>query len=581
MQIIDRVEISYFRSIYTLYLRNCKDINVITGSNDAGKSNILKALNLFFNNETEPHCEFDFLRDLSRYRETEARSAKGRMTIWIRVTFNNFLGWKSLPEKFSIKRTWNRYENNPVDSVDGDIPASTLGRFLAKLKFHYIPAVRSRDIFSDLLADLHDTLLNDESAGLRQSSDALVADLHRLTDGMSANILERVRINSTIDLPESLADLFRALNFITKFGEHEIPLLLRGDGIQSRHLPFILSYISEKSDKHHIWGYEEPENSLELSKSFEMAKDFHEKFATSNQIFMTTHSPAFYDLTGDQVAKWHAESVEENEIRSTHVTSIKSTHELDATLGLINVITPRIREVYDESRKLSASLEEMSRIARDADTPIVYVEGPSDAKILTKAKDVIFGNEINLKFFPANGAGEVTQFLKVSARLKHDDRPLIGLFDCDARGKKEFDYFKNYHLVGNTGYREIDRSKKIYAGMLSLPDHLEDAFEPIDQPAPCPVEFMFDRSVIFKAIGEGKINLKPKFSRVGNEEIPLRVRIDEILKDQGVNENFLYLGMEIDSSLKVGFADWVCEQEDAIFEPFRRTLEALQTVISQ
>ncbi|MFC3101189.1 AAA family ATPase [Altererythrobacter lauratis] len=170
MQIIDRVDINYFRSIYSISLTNCQDVNVITGSNDSGKSNLLKALNLFFNDEVEPHSDFEFLRDLNRDRENEARSAKGRMTIWIKVHFNNFLGWRSLPPQFALKRTWNRYEDKPQDSYSEDIPSTTMGRFLNKIRFHYIPAVRSRDIFSDLLADLHDTLVQDESQGLRNSS---------------------------------------------------------------------------------------------------------------------------------------------------------------------------------------------------------------------------------------------------------------------------------------------------------------------------------------------------------------------------------------------------------------------------
>ena len=92
MKIIDRVDFNYFRSISSLSLTNCKDVNIITGPNDAGKSNLLKALNLFFNNSPERDDEFDFMRDLNRGRETEARAAKGRMTIWMKVHFNNFLG---------------------------------------------------------------------------------------------------------------------------------------------------------------------------------------------------------------------------------------------------------------------------------------------------------------------------------------------------------------------------------------------------------------------------------------------------------------------------------------------------------
>ena len=46
---IEKIEIQYFRSIYRTIITGVEDINVITGKNDVGKSNILRALNLFFN----------------------------------------------------------------------------------------------------------------------------------------------------------------------------------------------------------------------------------------------------------------------------------------------------------------------------------------------------------------------------------------------------------------------------------------------------------------------------------------------------------------------------------------------------
>lgn len=582
MQIIDKIEINYFRSIYTLNLKDCHDINIITGGNDAGKSNVLKALNLFFNNETEPHSDFEFLKDLSRYREVEARASKGRMTIWIRITFNNFLGWRSLPEKFTVKRTWNRYDDIPVDAFDEEIPATTMGRFLARLKYHYIPAVRSRDIFSDLLAELHDTLLQDESAGLRQSSDALVGDLHGITEEMSADILERVKIESTIDLPESLADLFRALNFLTKFGEHDIPLMLRGDGLQSRHLPFILSYIAEKSQKYHIWGYEEPETSLELAKSFEMARDFREKFSTQNQIFLTTHSPAFYDLSGDRVTKWYAESVEEDGITSTQLTPLTGAHEIDETMGLLNVITPRMKDIYAKSEALQASLAEMTEQLAQADAPLCYVEGPTDALILDAANHHLRANPLNVRFVSANGASDITQFLRVSSRVKDHERPLCGLFDADATGRREYEKFKNLHLVGNTNFRVVDSKKRIYAGLYSTPDHLNEATEAFDTlklQVPLPLEFMFEQETIQSAIEQGILTLRPRMAKIANEEIPLEVRIDQIMEAH-IDETYLYLCQEIDPGCKTNFANWILEQDDEVFGPFADTLSAIEAAIS-
>jgi len=113
VQIISKIEINYFRSVYSVTLSKNNDINVLIGGNDAGKSNILKALNLFFNNDTELACPYHFYDDLSRLREEEARAAKGRAFLWIRITFNNFLGWKSLPKTFAVKKTWNRYSDEP------------------------------------------------------------------------------------------------------------------------------------------------------------------------------------------------------------------------------------------------------------------------------------------------------------------------------------------------------------------------------------------------------------------------------------------------------------------------------------
>jgi hypothetical protein len=173
MRIIDRVEINYFRSLYTLSISPANDINVFVGGNDVGKSNILKALNLFFNNAPDLDSPFEFVRELSRLREDEARSAKGRATVWIRITFNNFLGWKSLPQQFPIKRSWNRYSDLPLDTYPKEIPATTMGRFLNKIAFHYVPAVRGRVIFSHYLRMLRDALIDDEKAGVRAASNAL------------------------------------------------------------------------------------------------------------------------------------------------------------------------------------------------------------------------------------------------------------------------------------------------------------------------------------------------------------------------------------------------------------------------
>lgn len=87
MQIIHSVEINYFRSIYQFRINRLKDLNIFVGGNDSGKSNLLRALNLFFNNEVSENRKLDFLQDVTHSRQAEARDAKGRLTIWMKVTF--------------------------------------------------------------------------------------------------------------------------------------------------------------------------------------------------------------------------------------------------------------------------------------------------------------------------------------------------------------------------------------------------------------------------------------------------------------------------------------------------------------
>ena len=85
MKIIKKVEINYFRSIYSVDLKNIDDLNILIGGNDSGKSNTLKALNMFFNNRTELGQSYYFPDDLTRKREQEARDTKGRALSLIHI----------------------------------------------------------------------------------------------------------------------------------------------------------------------------------------------------------------------------------------------------------------------------------------------------------------------------------------------------------------------------------------------------------------------------------------------------------------------------------------------------------------
>ena len=166
---IQSVEIRYFRSIYHLRLTNLQDVNVLAGCNDVGKSNILKALNLFFNDQTEWNTSLDFSRDFSQRRLSEVRrdTIKGKQFIQVAVTFERGDRYKgSLPERFTVTSNWNRlgersdrndiesqwkYHRERILASSLDRAQAMLSRYIGTLHYVYVPAIKDRQFFAHML----------------------------------------------------------------------------------------------------------------------------------------------------------------------------------------------------------------------------------------------------------------------------------------------------------------------------------------------------------------------------------------------------------------------------------------------
>lgn len=86
MLLIKEIEIAYFRSIYKFSVTGCQDLNIIFGRNDAGKSNVLRALNLFFSGETNLGQQFNFPRDFCHARLAESQAATDiRKFVYVKI----------------------------------------------------------------------------------------------------------------------------------------------------------------------------------------------------------------------------------------------------------------------------------------------------------------------------------------------------------------------------------------------------------------------------------------------------------------------------------------------------------------
>lgn len=592
MKIIEKVEISYFRSIYSLSLSKCEDVNIFIGQNDVGKSNVLKALNLFFNNETELKSPVDFLEDLSRSRAEEARAAKGKSTVWIKVTFRNYENWQSLPKQFVVKKTWTRYSDQPEMVVVGnkEIPNTTLGRFLSKIAFHYVPAIRGRDIFTHYLTMLHDALIDDERAGISEASSGLIDRINQSTAEMAQDIEARLGFKSSIGMPRDLKNLFTALDFTTKFSHHEVPLKKRGDGIQARHIPFILSFVASQSKKNHIWGYEEPENSLEMGKAFDLADQFQSDFAQKNQIFLSTHSPAFYSLSQDNVRKWLIRSCDGHEFegKATIATPLESVADFDKSVGVAALISERAKDLHEQIEQLQSSAQELKGRLQNAEMPQVIVEGPTDVVILNRVYELLYPGQLPMcEFISAANANKVVSFILGVADLGRDyPFPIIGLLDDDNEGKSQFNPNKqnSYRPLAGTRLRIVDRGRGIYLGFLPRPTSVQDVEarlrdNGVGLELPVTIETLVSKEFIVAAIEDEKIAFQDELTKAKNANLEVPINLSEEL-GKYLEANDRYLVQKVDEKLKMQFSNHFqinARSEDC--EAFRPIFEWLDTTI--
>lgn len=314
---IRNIKISYFRSIYQLELKGVADIAVLSGRNDIGKSNVLKALNLFFNGETDWKTQLNFERDFSLRRLDEVRKTiKGKQFIQVQLTFERGPRYEgSLPKQFIVTKTWFRDSSTPVLSSSlerqfkkGELPTkldraqASLLRYLNTVRYEYVPAIKDQNFFTYMLGALQDVILGKRAgeSDIGGVINKLNSTVQKEAAALRAEFSSVTGIETEVRLPSQLAELFRAFGVDTKSGKDDMPLSMRGDGIRSRFLPSLLNYISQHSKLLYIWGFEEPENSLELSLASKLADDIMQNYAKHAQVLITSHSPAFFGLKNQQ-----------------------------------------------------------------------------------------------------------------------------------------------------------------------------------------------------------------------------------------------------------------------------------------
>lgn len=477
--LIDKITIRNFRSISKLEVKVGK-IGIFVGQNDAGKSNILRAVNLFFNNETDPGSPLDFAQDFhiggSRPRKADEISIELELSLPdnYRETNGDLLVWR---------KTWRKEDKTPsVDNYYGrriiigkrgaqkieefEIPSkSNLHATLKQISFQYIPANKNTDYFDALRGQIYHTIAGATKGSFHRSSQDFEKDIGKhlldLTEGLSASL----GFESKLSLPTDLSGIFEKLDFISP---EKIPLKNRGEGIKGRHIPHILFFMAQKQKELSvrggprfttIWGYEEPENNLEMSSCSVLAKEIFEYCRNGiAQSLITTHSPIFYNVGKDYEALSSIHYVYKDEDQKKTLCAVEGNLDsIDLRMGVTGIYAEKIKNLQNDIQRIRTEAEENKKLFENLknqeDCACIFVEGLSDKIFLERVIDVFMpeANQRILVETKESGAGHnyvLDMLAHWRARHKHhtDDSKALGIVDEDAsKGRTQWN-----QVPGNT-----------------------------------------------------------------------------------------------------------------------------------
>jgi predicted ATPase len=327
MRIIEKIKISKFRSIRELETIESYDLNIFSGSNDSGKSNFLKAINLFFNGQTDINIRYDSESDFNKwFRDNNVRGQR-IIEIAVYICPGNYGDKEGINKGFIAKKVFRidgGYDTFFHTKDDLEIKQNELSHRKAsavineRIRYIYIPTVRDikfRESIQRLIQEIaNSTDKRFKSQDLKEAFEKMEIGIDNQLKDLTSYVKDKMNID--VETNVNFSTLLESLTFETsekikikkrkkiELEIQKVSLKNRGEGIQMQFFSFMLWFISKNDTKHfYIWGYEEPEIAFEFKRQFELADIFQNTFSKVAQIFLTTHSPAFAFIESSSLTK--------------------------------------------------------------------------------------------------------------------------------------------------------------------------------------------------------------------------------------------------------------------------------------
>lgn len=439
MKII-RIEIKRFRSILDLKLNinPQNNFSTICGANNSGKTNVLKALNIFFNPE-----QYIVAEDTPNHKYFGSRG--GATYPEITVVF------KTQNEEFKIIRTFNitGLEKTVATKVEGNsrtkkaIDENEIDKVLGQIAFFFIPAINISfpDLINNLIDDVYDLeyekvrfrgLKQDLKTTFDNYINGLVDILNQLAGEINP-IFESFNDNWSVGF-ENSADVKKFKDLISEdiqfFLNDKSNRNVQGKGSGLQRLGYILlhSRIIEKLKKKSvILCVDEPDVFLHQGLQKKL-KEHLQEIAKTQQVIITSHSPVFIDSYKlDNVFLLDLEIGDEVYYKRVD-TTYYPLNTILVNIGDENGMK-KIREYLGISTEDFDLLEGYN----------IIVEGDSDVKYLTEISNYF---EISVpKMISSSGATKIEKYLEFynSFYNGRDFKPsILIILDNDKAGRDEY-----------------------------------------------------------------------------------------------------------------------------------------------
>ncbi len=459
---LQKIRIQRFRSINDLTINLEKGFPVIIcGANNVGKTNFLRAVDLFFSLDKE---KFDTKKDIPFEIEEGARGGGYNTTM-----IGYFIDDKNT--KYQIKTIFKRSKDigNYIEikgkKGNKTLTAEECRKIIQSFKFLFIeasnvniPKIIDEIIDEQVLPFGLDSLRKKQTESLKKFQDfvttsrraveGITGDIEKILEEFIQNVpgidSENWKIKILFSEYDKLRQALSGIIDFTLFDKNDRKMEAKGSGIQRIVLLSLMKYISNKSKKKIIWGIDEPEAFLQPAlqkKTFEILKTIAEK----QQIVISTHSQHFVDIKYIQnTFLFEAKYEKKKYARRPEEIFYKTATYVEKDISKFEKIQ-LIKEHLGISRHDNWSILPYN----------IILEGEEDKKYIEALSEKFGFKTPNI--LVAGGASKMKGYLQFLLEFCEDlpFKPVIKIIlDHDSDGKKEFESLTDH--IKKSKYSKIE-----------------------------------------------------------------------------------------------------------------------------